>query len=97
MYAKGLGILISEEESMKWFRLYLGQAIIKLRPNVQGQDNIYSLAKRNVVAALEILVDGANHGNVTAQYYLGNFYSDGIGVSRNLVLAYMWYNLSVLQ
>jgi uncharacterized protein len=101
MYVKGLGVLTSEDEAMKWFRLYLGQTIIKLGQNVQGQDNIYSLAKRNVVAALEILVDDANNGNqkdsATAQYYLGNFYSDGIGVSRNLVLAYMWYNLSVLQ
>jgi TPR repeat protein len=97
MYVKGIGVLTSEEKAMKWFRLYLGQTIIKLGQNVEGQDNIYSLAKRNVLAALEILVDDANNGNVTAQYYLGNFHSDGIGVSRNLVLAYMWYNLSVLQ
>jgi TPR repeat protein len=97
MYVKGQGVLASEEEAMKWFRLYLGQTIIKLGQNVEGQDNIYSLAKRNVVAALEILVQDANNGKVTAQYYLGNFYSQGIGVSRNLVLAYMWYNLSLLQ
>jgi TPR repeat protein len=97
MYVKGLGVLASKDEAMKWFRLYLGQTIIKLGQNVQGQDNIYSLAKRNVVAALEILVNDAKKGDVTAQYYLGNFYSAGIGVSRNLVLAYMWYNISVLQ
>ena len=34
---------------------------------------------------------------VTAQYYLGDLYRDGIGVPRNYVLAYMWYNLSALQ
>ena len=61
MYVKGLGVLASEQEAMKWFRLYLGQTIIKLgQTNVQEQNNIYSLAKRNVVAALKILVDDAN-------------------------------------
>jgi TPR repeat protein len=97
MYVKGLGVLTNEEKAMKWFRLYLGQTIIKLGQNVQGQDNIYSLAKRNVVAALEILVADARNGTATAQYYLGDLYNDGIGVQRSSLYAYMWYNLSALQ
>jgi TPR repeat protein len=98
MYVKGLGVLASEQEAMKWFRLYLGQTIIKLgQTNIEGQDNIYSLAKRNVLAALDILFDDANNGMVTAQSYLGDMYRDGIGVSRNYIFAYMWYNLSYNQ
>jgi uncharacterized protein len=98
MYVKGRGVLASEEEAMKWFRFYLGQTIIRLgQTNIEEQNNIYSLAKRNVIAALKILVDDAMAGMVTAQYYLGDLYRDGIGVPRNYVSAYMWYNLSALQ
>jgi uncharacterized protein len=98
MYFKGLGVLASENAAMKWFRFHLGDTIIRLgKTNVQEQNNIYSLAKRNVIAALKILIDDAIEGVVTAQYYLGDLYRDGIGVLRNYELAYMWYNLSALQ
>jgi uncharacterized protein len=98
MYFKGQGVLASKKEAMKWFRLYLGQTIIKLgQTNIEGQDSIYSLAKRNVLAALEILFADANNGMATAQYYVGDLYRDGIGVSRNYGFAYMWYNLSANQ
>jgi uncharacterized protein len=98
MYVKGLGVLTSEVEAIKWFRFYLGQTTIKLgQTNIQEQHTIYGLAKRNVIAALKILADDARNGMATAQYYLGDLYRDGIGVSRNSVLAYVWYNLSALQ
>jgi uncharacterized protein len=98
MYLNGTGVLASEEEAMKWFRLYLGQTIIKLgQTTMQGQVNIYSLAKRNVEAALEILVDDARSGTATAQHYLGDLYRDGIGVLPDSGRAYMWYTLASLQ
>ena len=98
IYFNRLATLANEQQAMKWFRFYLGQTIIRLgQTNVQEQNNIYSLAKRNVVAALKILIDDAIDGMVTAQYYLGDLYRDGIGVPRKYVKAYMWYNLSALQ
>jgi TPR repeat protein len=98
MYVKGLGVLANKEQAMKWFQLYLGRKITKLeQTTVERQDNIYSLAKRNVEAALKILVKDAINGKATAAYYLGDLYRDEIGVSRNLIYAYMWYNISVSQ
>ena len=87
-----------EMKAIKWFRFYLGQTTIKLgQTNIQEQQIIYSFAKKNVEAALKILTDDARNGIATAQYYLGDLYRDGIGVSRNFVWAFMWYNLSALQ
>ena len=46
---------------------------------------------------MKILTDDARNGIATAQYYLGDLYRDGIGVSRSNMWAYMWYHLSALQ
>jgi uncharacterized protein len=46
---------------------------------------------------LKILIDDAESGVVVAQYYLGMMYANGQGITRDYVLAHMWYNLSVLQ
>jgi TPR repeat protein len=98
MYVKGVGVKASQKEAIKWFRYYLGQTTIKLgQTNIQEQQIIYSLAKKNVEAALKILTDDARIGIATAQYYLGDLYRDGIGVSRSNMWAYMWYYLSALQ
>jgi uncharacterized protein len=100
-YALGiiLSLLARENEAIKWFRFFLEQRIILFF----GQTTIYeqvntrrSLAKRNVVAALKIIIDDAEDGIVTARYYLGDLYRDGIGLPRHYVLAYMWYNLSAI-
>lgn len=83
MYAKRLGVQASEKEAIQWFRFYLGQTTIKLeQTNTQEQQTICGLAK---------------NGIATAQYYLGELYRDGIGVSRKYKWAYMWYYLSALQ
>jgi TPR repeat protein len=103
---------IKTKKAIKWFRLYLGQTTIKLgqttnelvqtanklgQKNIKEQRTIYSLAKKNVIAALNILMNDATNGIAIAQYYLGYLYRDGIGVSRNYTRAYMWYHLSALQ
>jgi uncharacterized protein len=98
MYLGGFNVKPSEKEAIKWFRFFLGQTIIKLgQTNIQEQQAIYNLEKKNVVAALKVLADDAKHGIETAQYYLGELYRDGIAVERNYIRAYMWYYLSALQ
>ena len=39
----------------------------------------------------------AKQGDADAQYNLGFMYSEGLGVSRNYVLAYMWTDLAAAQ
>lgn len=100
MYVKGLvdNVKHNEKKAIKWFRFFLGQTIIKLgQTNIEEQQAIYNLAKKNVVAALKVLADDAKNGIEKAQYYLGELYRDGLAVERNYIRAYMWYYLSALQ
>lgn len=39
----------------------------------------------------------AKQGDADAQYNLGFMYAEGLGVSRNYVLAYMWADLAAAQ
>jgi TPR repeat protein len=91
MYSKGQGVLLSEQKAMKWFRLYIGRTV------VPEQITIYNLAKKKVLSALKILKADAENGAVVAQYYLGMMLANGQGITRDYVLAHMWYNLSGLQ
>lgn len=36
----------------------------------------------------------ADRGILYAQYYIGHCYSDGIGVPKDSVVAYMWLNIA---
>jgi uncharacterized protein len=98
MYLKGLGVLSSEQEAMKWFRFYLGQTIIKLgQKNVQEKNSTYSLAKKNIEAAVEILKNDAENGTAKAQYSLAVLYNHGLGILTNYKKSYMWFSLAALQ
>ena len=39
----------------------------------------------------------ADQGNATAQYNLGRMYGRGEGVPKNIVRAYMWFNLAAVR
>jgi TPR repeat protein len=87
----GLGVPKDEKEAAKWYRLAAKNSID------QEKASIYELAKHNVPQALKILTDHAERGVVVAQYYLGMMHAKGQGITRDYVLAHMWYSLSGLQ
>jgi TonB family protein len=49
-----------------------------------------------VQLAVQWFLKAAEQGHALAQYYAGDFYRTGTGVTKNLVQAYKWFDLSSL-
>ncbi len=60
--------------------------------DVKAKDTPLALPNLNI--AVFLLQQAAKNGNPAAQGTLGDLYRQGIGVSQNFVLAYVWNNLS---
>jgi TPR repeat protein len=61
------------------------------------EDAIAAYNSGDYATALQRLRRLAEHGECVAQYKLGFMYERGQGVIQNLVMAYMWYDLSAAQ
>ncbi len=75
--------------------LVLGSAT----PMVAGplEDADAAITRRDYATALRLIRPLAERGDANAQYNLGVFYDNGLGVPRDKVRAYMWFNLSAAQ
>jgi TPR repeat protein len=51
--------------------------------------------EKNLQRAAELMTSAAERGLAIAQYHLGLMYSNGEGVSRDLIQAYKWADLAV--
>ena len=91
IYTKGQGVPQDDREAINWYQL-----AAKRRISAEKM-SIYNMAVHKVPQAKKILTDDAENGIAVAQYKLGSMYANGSGVTYDLVLAYMWYNLSALQ
>jgi TPR repeat protein len=56
-----------------------------------------AIKRRDYATALQLIRPLAEQGNATAQYNLGIFYDNGLGVPQDRVRAYMWLNLAAMQ
>jgi TPR repeat protein len=56
-----------------------------------------AIKKRDYATAARIIRPQAEQGNADAQYNLGLFYDNGLGVPQNRVRAYMWLSLAAAQ
>ncbi len=56
-----------------------------------------AIKKRDYATALRLILPLAEQGDANAQYNLGVFYDNGLGVPQDKVRAYMWFNLSASQ
>jgi uncharacterized protein len=61
------------------------------------EDADTAMKRRDYPTALRLIRPLADQGNATAQYNLGVFYDNGLGVPQDKVSAYMWFNLSAAQ
>ena len=57
-------------------------------------DGIAAYEKGDYKTAMKLWKPLAEHGNFSAQLYLGLMYYHGEGVPEDRVLAYMWWNLA---
>ena len=56
-----------------------------------------AVKRRDYATAVQLLRPLAEQGDANAQYTLGVFYDNGLGVPQDKVSAYMWLNLSAAQ
>ena len=49
---------------------------------------------KDYAEAVKLYRKAAEQGNASAQFILGNMYSNGEGVPQDYVTAYMWYDLA---
>ena len=68
-------------------------------PVVAGplEDADAAIKRRDYATALRLIRPLAEQGDANAQYNLGVFYDNGLGVPQDKVRAYMWLNLSAAQ
>ena len=85
MYANGNGILKDRNKANKWYRLADAQ-------EHQAKTNIYNLAKKNDLQAIQVLIDDAEKGIAEAQFVLASMYAKGQGVPQNYQEAIKWYS-----
>jgi TPR repeat protein len=56
-----------------------------------------AVKKRDYVTAVRIVRPLADRGDANAQYMLGMFYDNGLGVPQDRVRGYMWLSLAASQ
>jgi TPR repeat protein len=61
------------------------------------EDANAAIKRRDYATALRLIRPLAEQGDANAQYNLGVFYDNGLGVPQDRVRAYMWLNLAAMQ
>ena len=61
------------------------------------EDADAAVKRRDYATALRLIRPLAEQGDANAQYILGVFYDNGLGVPQDKIRAYMWFNLSAAQ
>ena len=61
------------------------------------EDADAAVKRRDYATALRLIRPLAEQGDASAQYNLGVFYDNGLGVPQDYVSALMWLNLSAAQ
>jgi uncharacterized protein len=56
-----------------------------------------AIKRRDYMTAVRLIRPLAEQGDANAQYKLGVFYDNGLGVPQDKIRAYMWLNLSAAQ
>ena len=56
-----------------------------------------AIKRRDYATAVRLIRPLAEQGDASAQYNLGVFYDNGLGVPQDKVRAYLWLNLSAAQ
>ena len=61
------------------------------------EDADAAMKRHDYKTALRLIRPLAEQGNANAQYNLGVFYDNGLGVPQDRIRAYMWLSLAAMQ
>ena len=62
-----------------------------------SEDADAAMKRHDYKTALRLIRPLAEQGNANAQYNLGVFYDNGLGVPQDRIRAYMWLSLAAMQ
>lgn len=98
MYYRGLGCEKDIEEALDWFEkaseqgdIYAKRFLFVIYYEGKGDTEV------NVEGATKVCKELAEGGDAVYQYYMGLFYANGVGVSKDPVEALEWMNKAVVQ
>lgn len=96
MYSAGQGVPRDTAEAERWFRKAADQGYTNAQVDL---GNLYKkrLHPADSIEAVKWYRKAAEQGNKYGQYELAGMYEAGMGVERDIVLAYMWYDLGAAQ
>jgi uncharacterized protein len=61
------------------------------------EDAAAAVKRRDYATAVRLIRPLAEQGDASAQYTLGVFYDNGLGVPQDHIRSYMWFDLSAAQ
>jgi uncharacterized protein len=93
LHAVGRGVPQDYKEAVKWYRLAAEQGHAVAQFDL-GSLYMEGIAHHDSKEAVKWLQLAAEQGHAGAQGTLGALYSIGNGVSRDIVLGYMWLSLA---
>jgi TPR repeat protein len=94
MHDDGAGVIQSDVEAVKWYRLAADQG------NAAGQNNLgtkYDTGRgimKNDAEAVKLYSLAAYQGYALGQRNLALMYQNGEGIIQNNVIAHMWFNIA---
>lgn len=97
MYEQGLGVPKNSGAALEWYKKAADKGSIEAAHKVDIYKKSVKIGGRKQLAdsrtrAAELRL--AYSGSSDAQYNVGKIYAEGIGVPRNYVQAYIWFNIA---
>ena len=97
MYEQGLGVAKNSDAALEWYKKAAEKGSIEAAHKVDIYKKSVKVGGRKQFAdsrtrAAELRL--AYSGSPDAQYNVGKIYAEGVGVPRNYVQAYIWFNIA---
>lgn len=90
IYLRGLGVEKDREKAMGYLEKAMDQGFMKSFRYA----GIYYAESGQFSTAAAFYEMGAQRGDITSQFLLGQCYEDGVGVEQNIEKAIHWYRIS---
>ncbi|MEK9685529.1 MAG: tetratricopeptide repeat protein [Rhodospirillaceae bacterium] len=97
MHRLGLGVPKDLTEAVKWYQLAAANGDVRSQYTL---GTLYQFPKHGLISdykkAISFYRSAAKQGHSNAQRNLGIMYWKGLGITKNLISAYVWTNMAIL-
>jgi len=95
LYDEGLGFPQDHAEALKWYRKAADQGNAQAQTNVGTFYKLGEVVSKDDAEALAWFRKAAQQGYAGAHAYIAEAYEKGLGVPENMLLAYVYYSISL--